>query len=222
MSNVFTASIGKKLIMSISGLFLVVFLLVHLCVNSLLLAGDGRLFNLAAHFMATNPVIRIIEPLLALGLIIHILYASTLTLMNQKARPVKYKMVNQSDSSTWASRNMYILGATVLIFLLIHIINFYWKLKFGEVATINYGNGEIDDTYSLVTSLFTNWWWFDLIYITGAVLLGLHLTHAFWSAFQTLGWSNDIWRKRLDVTGIIYSYIIAIGFSVIPLYFLFS
>jgi len=159
---------------------------------------------------------------LAIGFIIHIIYASTLILLNRKARPVKYKVVDQSDSSTWSSRNMYILGATIFIFLVLHIINFYWKLKFGEVAFVDYGKGEIHDTYSLVTGLFINCWWYDLIYIAGAIFLGLHLTHAFWSAFQTLGWSNDLWRKRLDVIGIVYSYIIAIGFSIIPLYFLIS
>ncbi|MCX6258747.1 MAG: succinate dehydrogenase cytochrome b subunit [Bacteroidia bacterium] len=222
MSNIFSASIGQKLIMSISGLFLVIFLLVHLTVNSLLLANDGMMFNVAAHFMATNPVIRIIEPLLAIGFIIHIFYASLLTLMNMRARPVKYYKVNQKESSTWASRNMYILGAVILIFLVIHIANFYWKLKFGEMPTVNYGNGKIDDTYSLVSGLFIRWWWFDLLYMAGAVFLGLHLTHAFWSLFQTLGWNNDIWRHRLEIIGTVYAYIIAIGFSVIPLYFLIS
>ncbi|MEA3446142.1 MAG: succinate dehydrogenase cytochrome b subunit [Bacteroidota bacterium] len=223
MSSIFSASIGKKLIMSISGLFLIVFLLVHLGLNLLLIVGPDA-FNAGAHFMATNPAIKIIEPVLALGFIIHILYASILTLQNQKARPVNYDTVNQSKSSTWASRNMYILGGLVLIFLVIHIINFYWKIKVlggHELSSTTIDGVEMHDTYLLVAGLFKQWW-FDAIYVVGSIFLGLHLSHSFWSAFQTLGLSNIIWRKRLEVAGKIYTYLIAIGFSIIPLYFLIT
>ena len=131
MSNFLTSSIGKKVIMSLSGLFLISFLCVHLALNLLLIFDNsGALFNQGAHFMATNPIIKIIEPILAIGFIIHIIWASVLTLQNQKARPVKYALRNQSQNATWASRNMYILGAMVLIFLVIHLYNFWWNIKF--------------------------------------------------------------------------------------------
>ena len=222
MSNIFSASLGKKLIMSISGLFLILFLLVHLIINLFLLIGEEP-FNLGAHFMATNPLIKIVEPILALGFIIHIIYASILTLQNQKARPDKYDSIDQSESSSWSSRNMYILGGTVFTFLVIHIINFYWKIKFGgedALESVTYDGISMHNTYLLVSSLFRVWW-FDLIYIIGAVFLGLHLSHGFWSSFQTIGLSNDRCRKGISLFGNIYAIIIAAGFSIIPLYFLF-
>ncbi len=223
MGNIFSASIGRKLIMSISGLFLIVFLLVHLTVNLFLLVGADA-YNVAAHFMVTNPVIKIMEPLLGIGFIVHIIYASILTLKNQSARPQKYDTKNASNSSSWQSRNMYILGATVLSFLVLHIINFYLKLKFGGEGAVEetiVDGVHMHDTYSLVVAKFEIWW-YVAIYVTGSVLLGLHLAHGFWSAFQSLGLSNGPWRTRLSVAGKIYAVVIAGGFSIIPLFFLLT
>ncbi|MDY6799903.1 MAG: succinate dehydrogenase cytochrome b subunit [Bacteroidota bacterium] len=220
MSRFFTSSIGQKFFMSITGIFLMLFLVVHLSINSLLLIGDGELFNVAANFMGSNFIMKIIEPILALGLILHILYATYITFKNQKARPQNYKVINRSKTD-WASKNMFILGGLVLIFLVIHLANFFWHVKFGTVDVISYNGGkEIHDIYSLVSGLFINWWWYDVIYILGAVFLFLHLTHGFWSAFQTLGWDNDKWIKRLKVIAYVYAIIIAGGFATIPVYFL--
>lgn len=220
MNWIFSSSIGRKLIMSITGLFLLIFLLVHLTVNLMLLVGDGSQFNIAAHFMGTNPVIEIVEPILAAGFIIHILYASIITLMNRRARPIGYSKTDSNPLSSWSSKNMYILGATILTFLVIHISNFYWQIAFGKLPTINVENTIMDDTYLLVSSLFINYWWYDLIYIAGAVFLGLHLSHGFWAAFQTLGWNNKLWIKRLEVIAYVYAIIIGGGFAIIPIYFL--
>jgi len=208
--------------MSITGLFLMMFLLVHLTVNLMLLFGDGKLFNFAANFMATNQLIEVIEPVLAIGFIVHIIYASIITLLNQRTRPTGYTQTSSNGVTSWASKNMYILGGAIFIFLVIHLTNFFWKIKFGEVATLSYDNGltQMADTYSLVSGLFITYWWYDLIYIAGALLLGFHLSHGFWSAFQTLGWNNKIWIKRLEIIAYIYAIIIAIGFTIIPLYFL--
>ncbi|NOU17824.1 MAG: succinate dehydrogenase cytochrome b subunit [Bacteroidales bacterium] len=222
MNGIFSSSLGKKLIMSITGLFLMMFLLVHLTVNLMLLFGDGKLFNFAANFMATNPLIEVVEPVLAIGFIIHIIYASIITLLNLRTRPMAYAETSSNGVTSWASKNMYILGGTIFIFLVIHLTNFFWKIKFGEVATLSYDNGltQITDTYSLVSGLFITYWWYNLIYIAGALLLGFHLSHGFWSAFQTLGWNNKIWIKRLEIIAYIYAIIIATGFTIIPLYFL--
>ncbi len=224
MSKFLTASIGRKFLMSITGLFLVVFIAVHLTINLLLIFDDtGLLFNQAAHFMATNPVVRIIEPLLGLGFLIHILWSFYLEYQNWRARPVKYNKKNAGASSNWASRNMLILGAMVLTFLVVHLINFYWKIRIAgdpllEELTVN---GEhMENTYALVSDLFKSSIPYDLVYIAGAILLGLHLSHGFWSAFHTLGLSNKKWMSRLKFLGNIYAVIVAVGFSVIPLYFL--
>ena len=221
MSKFFTSSIGQKFFMSITGVFLMIFLKVHLILNSLLLFGDGELFNQAANFMSSNPIMKVVEPILALGFILHIFYASFITLKNQKARPQKYKVASKTKAS-WASKNMYILGGLVLVFLVIHLANFFWKVKFGTVAAISYDGGqtELHDVYGLVAGLFKVWWWYDALYIAGAILLFLHLTHGFWSAFQTIGWDNDKWICRLKTIAYIYATIIAGGFAFIPLYFL--
>ncbi len=220
MASFLQSSIGQKLLMSLTGLFLIVFLVVHLVVNATMLFDNtGILYNEAAHFMATNPVIKVVEPLLAIGFIIHIIYSLMLTIQNLKARPQGYKSVNQSKSSKWSSRNMLILGGLVFTFLVIHIINFYWKMKVtGEgIATVQVGETEMHDAYTLVSNLFAQWWYMA-IYVVGAVFLGLHLNHAFWSAFQTLGLSNILWRKRLDVLGLVYTLVVAGGFAFIALF----
>ncbi len=220
MASFLNSSIGKKFLMSLSGLFLISFLLVHLFVNSMILFDkSGVLFNNAAHFMGTNPIIRIVEPILAIGFILHIIYAGILTLTNQWARPVGYNKQKSGNSSSWASRNMFILGSLIFIFLVIHVANFFWKVKFSGSELLDKGavNG-VDNTYLLVTTFFLNWWWIDIVYVIGALVLGLHLTHAFWAAFQTLGLSDNRWRKRLEILGWAYTILVAGGFAIIPLW----
>jgi succinate dehydrogenase / fumarate reductase, cytochrome b subunit len=225
MSSFFKSSIGQKFLMSITGLFLILFLAVHLTANLFLLAGSD-MYNIATHFMNTNPIIQIMQPVLAIGFLIHILYASLLTLQNMKARPEKYSKVDQGKSSSWSARNMYILGALVLSFLVMHLINFFWKMKFSGsdlLAEVNVEGTMMENGYALVTGLFMDADFgllYSLVYILGAIFLGLHLQHAFWSAFQTIGWSNIVWRKRLEVIGNIFALIIACGFAIIPLFFL--
>lgn len=218
MSNFFKASVGKKFIVSLSGLFLITFLIVHLTVNIFLLFGSEA-YNNAAHFMATNPIIRIMEPMLAVGFLLHILYAIVLTIANQRTRPENYQMIDQSESSSWPSRNMFILGGLVLAFLALHLSGFWFKMKFGEMDYVDYAGVAMQDAYSLVSAKFAIWW-YDIIYIAGAIFLGLHLLHGFQSAFQTVGMNNQVWRKRWIFLGTIYSLVIMIGFSIIPLYFL--
>jgi succinate dehydrogenase / fumarate reductase cytochrome b subunit len=208
--------------MSITGLFLVVFIGVHLALNLLLIFDDsGELFNLGAHFMATNPAIKIMEPLLGLGFLIHILWSFNLEYQNWKARPVKYNKQKLSASSTWASRNMLVLGALVLVFLVIHIINFFYVIKFDphSLQTVIVDGVEMEDTYTLVADLFKTSIAYCGFYVLGGILLGFHLSHGFWSAFQTLGLNNKYWMKRWQVLGYIYAVLVAVGFSVIPLYF---
>ena len=225
MSSFLSSSIGKKLFMSLTGFFLMSFLLVHLGINLLLIFDDtGELFNQGANFMGTNPIIKIVEPVLALGFLLHMLYASYLTILNMMARPLGYAKVNQKNASKWASRNMFVLGALILAFLVLHIMNFYWKIKVDHSVTSVMVNGEeMHNTYALVAGLFTDGTYgliYSLIYIAGSILLGIHLTHGFWSAFQTIGWSGDIWRNRLENVGMVLAIILAIGFSIIPLYFI--
>lgn len=223
MSNFLASSIGKKFLMSVSGIFLMTFIIVHLSINLLLVFDDsGDLFNQGAYFMATNPVIRIMEPLLALGFIVHIIWSLIITFKNMKARPTGYKQLDNSVSSTWASRNMLILGSLIFVFLVMHIAQFFWKIKFtGDplLQHVTIDGIEMENTYALVSSLFKQSLFYSILYVIGAIFLGLHLAHGFWSSFQTVGFVNKIWLKRLQFAGIIFAIVIAIGFSTIPLYF---
>lgn len=208
MKGFLKSSIGKKLLMSVTGLFLIIFLLVHLTINMFLFFGQEA-FNAACEFME-NPLIKIIEPLLAAGFLVHIIYSVILSIQNLKARGKdRYAVVDQSESSAWASRNMLLLGIFVGCFLFLHLTDFFIPMKFSE---------EELNKYVLVTDRF-QLWYISIPYIIGIIALGLHLHHALWSAFQTLGLSNDVWRKRLTVLGDIYAIVVAGGFSIIALYF---
>ena len=224
MSKFLTASIGRKFVMSLSGIFLMAFIAVHLSLNLLLIFDDsGDLFNEGAHFMATNPLIKIMEPILGLGFVIHIIWSFLVEYENWKARPVKYAKKNMSGASSWASRNMLILGALVLVFLVIHIIDFFVKMKFTghpllEETMVN--GVHMENAYALVSGAFINSTLLSVLYIVGGILLGLHLSHGFWSSFQTLGLNNKFWLKRWQVIAKIYAWVVAVGFSVIPLYFM--
>ncbi len=221
MAGFLNSSIGKKFLMSLSGLFLILFLAVHATLNSLLLVGPEA-YNEAANFMATNAFVKVMEPILALGFIIHILYALIIEFYNWgKVGPVRYAKAVRRHQSTWSSRNMIWLGLIILTFLVIHLANFFWKVKFGGVPETVVNGVTMHDTYKLVTEFFQANVWIDVLYLIGAIALGLHLHHAVWSAFQTLGWSNDKWRKIWNVIGDIYAIVIALIFGLIPWYFYF-
>lgn len=230
MSNFFSSSIGKKFVLSLTGLFLVMFLFVHLSLNALLLVDDGGvLFNAAAHFMATNPLIKIMEPMLAIGFIVHIIWASTITLQNQKARGKdRYASGNKTPDVSWASKNMYILGLTVLAFIIVHIAQFWVKFKITKElspVTIDIAgvDTEVENAYALVNATFGQLW-VVIIYAAGSLGLAYHLSHGFWSALQTIGFSNTIWRKRWSVVGTVVTWVIGLGFSLIAVlqYLLFQ
>ena len=224
MSNFLSASIGRKVFMSLTGLFLISFLFIHLTLNLFLIFDDsGNLFNQAAHFMATNPIIKIVEPILALGFIIHIIWSGWITLENMKARPQGYASGDQLLKWWAPSKNMFILGGMILVFLVLHIFNFWVKLKFtGDplLGQVTVTGVEMENTYALVSNLFKNFPLYDVIYILGGVFVGLHITHGFWSAFQTIGLNNIKWMKRLKFLANLIGFVFAIGFSAIPLYFL--
>jgi succinate dehydrogenase / fumarate reductase, cytochrome b subunit len=230
MSNLLTASIGRKLLMSVSGLFLILFLFVHLILNSFLLLDScmgfeiGQLFNAGVHFMGTNPIIKVIEPTLALGFLVHIIYSLILTLQNLKARgPQTYASGKKTTGVDWASQNMLVLGIVIFSFLAVHIFNFYMKMKGyiawepDEVEFPFFGSmvkGE--DAYTLVHETFQILP-IVILYIIGSVALAFHLSHGFWSSFQTIGWNNTIWMPRLKVIGNVVAIILGGGFSVIAL-----
>ncbi|KZK74901.1 MAG: succinate dehydrogenase [Pelodictyon luteolum] len=207
------SSIARKSLMALAGLFLAVFLPVHLGVNLLLLAQDGgRSFSVAAEFMATNPLIRIAEPVLFLGFLLHILYGLMVSGANRAARPVGYQRPNSSDTSL-LSKYMFHTGLVVLVFLALHLADF-WMLKVGLVAPPE--GIDRHDFYSRALILFQSPW-YSSFYIASFLFLGFHLNHAIQSAFQTLGVNHSRYTPLLKIAGSVYAVIMTAGFSLIPL-----
>ncbi len=217
MSNFVTSSIGRKFFMSITGLFLMVFLFMHMSINLLILFDkSGNLFNEAAHFMVTNPMIKIMELVLALGFLVHIIWSFIITLQNKKARPARYAA--SSPKGSFASRNMMILGAMVLVFIILHMMHFFVPIKVtGEVTHATVNGVEMHDAAALVVGLFKSSFLYCVLYVLGGILVGLHITHGFWSAFQTIGFSNKQWEKRLKCVATLYAIIVTLGYCAIPI-----
>ncbi len=220
MSNFFSSSIGKKFLMSLAGLFLCVFLLVHLGINLLLLRHDGgEMFKIAVGFMTTNILIKVMEIVLFGGFFIHIAWAIFLQIQNWIARPAKYAVINYSQSSFF-SKYMIHTGAVIFVFLGLHFVNFYF-VKLGLSAAPQ-GINKVEsphDFYDMAINLFSQPS-YSIIYIIFMVFLSFHLIHAFQSAFQTIGVNHKKYTPVIKVIGIIYGIAVPAGFALIPLYFL--
>lgn len=216
------SSIGKKVIMGITGLFLIVFLLVHCSVNACIFINDGgELFNKAAHFMGTNLLIRSMEVVLFFGIILHIVQALILTLHNNKARPVKYNKTNGNANSKWYSRSMGLLGTLLLIFLIIHLGHFWVKSRFTGLEKVMYNNEEYENLYVVMKLVFSNIF-AVIVYVLGMISLSYHLLHGFQSAFQTLGLNHKNFTPLIKKIGIAFSIIIPLIFALMPIAMYFS
>ena len=210
------SSITKKLIMSISGLFLIVFLLLHMTINCFSVidafngtygAADG-LFAKGCEFMAL-PIVTIMVPVLAAGFIVHIIYAIILSIGNYKARGTERYAVANKTKAEWASKNMLLLGVIVLGLVAFHLNHFWADMQLKE-----FQGHHAENPYELLNATFQSGW-MVVVYVIWFAALGQHLLHGFWSAFQTIGLSNKIWEKRLYCLGKIFVGIIVLGFSVV-------
>lgn len=211
----FSSSIGKKLIMGITGLFLISFLLVHCFINALIFVNDGGLtFNMGAHFMGTNWIIRAMEIVLFAGLLAHIIQGFRLVFQNQAARPVKYAVNNGAANSKWYSRSMGLLGTLLLIFLIVHINKFWVMSRFTGIPTVD-ANGN-HDLFAVMVETFKDPL-LVLLYVLAMVSLAYHLLHGFSSAFQTLGWNHKKYTPIIKSLGVWYSIIISLLFASMPI-----
>jgi succinate dehydrogenase / fumarate reductase, cytochrome b subunit len=210
-----TSSIGKKLVMSLTGLFLCSFLVIHLFGNILaLLPDEGKTFNAFTTFMENNLLIRTLEILLFAGFIIHIWQAWVITRHNAGTRPVKYEVSRANENSKWYSRNMGILGSLILVFLVIHLKGFFWEIRFGhEVQT------DADGTINLYPEVVQTFQYlpYTLLYVAAMFALGYHLLHGFQSAFRSLGIMHKKYTPIIRGTGVVYTYVITGGFIIIPI-----
>jgi succinate dehydrogenase / fumarate reductase cytochrome b subunit len=207
-----SSSIGKKISMGLTGLFLISFLIVHVSVNSCIFINDGGItFNAAAHFMATNPLIRFIEIGLFAGLILHIIFALILTLENKKARPIGYREINGAANSNWYSRSMGILGSLLLIFLVVHLAHFWIDTKIAVFT----GKADKHNTFNEMKEVFSNWY-IVALYLIGVGSLLFHILHGFQSAFQTLGLNHKKYTPIIKKIGIWFSIIVCLLFASMP------
>ena len=204
-------SIGKKVLMGLTGLFLISFLIVHVGINSTIFLMDGGItFNAAADFMAHNPLIRIMEIGLFGGLILHIIQALVLTLANKKARPIAYAKIDGAANSSWYSRSMGVLGSLLLIFLVVHLSHFWIDTK---IAVFSH---QAHDTFAEMKETFSHWW-IVAIYVFGVAALCYHLLHGFQSAFQSLGLNHKNYTPLIKKVGVWYSIIICLLFAAMPI-----
>ena len=214
-ANFLQSSLGKKLLMGLTGMFLITFLVIHCLLNSFIFINDGGLlFNEGAKFMATNPLIKIMEYVLFAMLILHILQSLILTLQNNKARPVKYAMNNGAANSKWYSRSMGILGSLLIMFLIIHLAHFWVKSRFTGLPGVD-GNGN-ENLYAVMQEVF-HIWWVVVIYVLGVISLCYHLLHGFQSSFQTLGLNHPKYTPMIKIVGFWFSIIICVIFAAMPI-----
>lgn len=215
--NLKLSSLSHKYIVSLAGLFLMLFLCFHLFTNLLMLKGDGESFRKAVEFLTANPLIKIMEYVLFAGFIIHILFGVIVWINNNRARPVKY-LVAQSSETSYFSKFMIHTGLIILAFLIIHLNSFFF-IKLG-LAPLPDSVADRHDFFSMAVVKFQNPL-YSLVYLVSFVFLGFHLNHAFQSAFQTLGLNHNKYFSAIKVIGTLYALTISIGFGIIPVYFLF-
>jgi len=216
----FQSSLTKKFVMAFMGLFLITFLFVHLGINLLVLLPDKDLFNLAAHFMGTNPLIKIFEVVLFGGFIIHIIYGLILQIQNWMARPDRYKIEGWSHSSPF-SKFMIHTAIIIFIFLVIHLGDFYFKAKFGPIGEVMIDGEHYHDLATLVLAKF-QFLGFVIGYVIAMVILGFHLHHGFQSAFQSLGLNSKTYTPIISGASTIISIILSLGYIIIPLVIYFG
>ncbi|MDQ3190340.1 MAG: succinate dehydrogenase cytochrome b subunit [Bacteroidota bacterium] len=209
--------------MGLTGLFLCLFLIVHLSGNLLLFSDDaGRGFNEYTLFMTTNILIRGAEIGLVAGFLAHIILAIMTTRKNQKARPIKYEVSRVNETASIYSRNMGVTGSIILIFLILHLKTFWFTYQYGEIPVQTYEDGvQLKNMYLVVQEAFSQWW-YSGIYVIAMILLGAHLNHGFQSAFRSLGLNNKSYAPVLTIIGSAFAITITIGFASFPILFFFG
>ncbi len=218
------SSIGRKLIMSITGVFLVLFLIFHGTMNFVVLFSADA-YNAIAAFLGANWYALVGTKMLAIGFVVHIIYAIYLSYQNKKARgAVGYNVTSSQKSVEWTSQNMLVLGVIVVGFMVLHLIQFWSKMQWVELSH----KMGLETSGDLALATDGAYWVkhyfenpiYSILYIVWLVALWLHLTHGIWSAMQTLGTSSNIWLPRIKVISNVLSTVIILLFISIPVYFL--
>ncbi|MDO5608045.1 MAG: succinate dehydrogenase cytochrome b subunit [Capnocytophaga sp.] len=224
MAALFKTSVARKVAMALSALFLIIFLILHMVVN-LTSVFSADLFNELSHFMGTNPLVQgLMQPILMLGVIFHFVMGFVLEWQNRRSRGnVPYAKYNGGANSTWMSRNMIYSGMFILVFLVIHLMDFWvheMSVKYIGGDMTGMINGEYRYYEELVEKFHATWR--VILYCIGFVFLYLHLTHGFQSSFQSIGLKDDKRKKLIATTGTIYSVVICGGFMFVALFHYFN
>lgn len=225
VTNFFTSTIGQKVIMSLTGLFLITFLVVHLIGNlQLMKMDDGEAFNVYAQFMTTNPAIKGISWGLYAFILLHTIQGIILWAKRRKARGEKgyaVKRTRTTGTSSFSSVNMGWLGVIILVFIVLHMWQFWLKMKMGDLPYAMYEGVEVYNLYLLADEAFANPW-YVIFYVASMVVIGFHLWHGFQSSFQTLGLNHKKYTPFIKAVGKVYSVLVPAGFALIPIYMYFN
>lgn len=208
------SSIGRKLWMSLTGLFLCLFLVIHLAGNLQLIWGTAEAFNEYSAFMTSFPLIKITSYVLYASILLHAIDGIIIARQNQAARPVQYKHNKPGANSSWASRSMALLGVITLVFLIIHMRSFWYEMHWGDIPMDANNN---KDLYTVTVSAFQEWW-YTLFYVICMIALAFHLSHGFQSAFQTLGLNHPRYTKIVKAVGSAFAVIVPFAFAIIPVW----
>ena len=211
------SSIGRKVVMSVTGVALILFLTFHMSMNIVaLFSGDA--YNMICEFLGANWYALVATAGLAALAVLHIVYAFWLTMQNSKARGnERYAVTTRPQGVEWASQNMLVLGIIIILGLLLHLFNFWYNMMFAELTGIAVAHHPADG-YAYIVDTFSCPV-YVVLYIVWLVALWFHLTHGFWSAMQTFGWNGKVWYCRWKVIGIAYSTLLCLGFLVVVLWF---
>ncbi|MCM1300279.1 MAG: succinate dehydrogenase cytochrome b subunit [Alistipes senegalensis] len=221
------SSVGKKLVMSVTGAFLVLFILFHMSMNlTAIISPEG--YNAICEFLGANWYALAGTAVLALGVLVHFAYALLLTVDNYRARgKQRYAVTVTEPGVSWASKNMLVIGFIVLAGLLLHLFNFWAKMQLVEVlgghaSVVGGYTVTATDGATLIAYTFSKWY-YVVIYLLWFAALWFHLTHGVWSMFQTVGWANDTWYPRLKCAANVVATLVFAGFAaVVVVYFIKS
>jgi succinate dehydrogenase / fumarate reductase cytochrome b subunit len=221
-SYFFTSVIGRKIVMALTGIFLISFLIIHVGLNACIFADwvdtsdNGRMFNKAAHFMGSTIVTRILEVVLFLGFIVHIIQGYVVEAKNRRLRGKGYKVGLGNKGSTLASRSMAILGTLIFMFLILHISKFWWPSRIThDLDAVKYNGVEMHNLFLRMYDVFQNPL-IVVIYVVSVIVLGFHLWHGFHSAFRSMGVHNKKYLSMLKVLGYGFTLIVCIMFALMP------
>ena len=215
------SSIGRKVVMSVTGIALILFLTFHMSMNVVALFS-GEAYNMICEFLGANWYAVVATMGLGALTVCHIVYAFILTAQNRRARGnERYEVSASQPMVEWASKNMLVLGIIILLGLVLHFFNFWYNMMFAELFHVADPLGDPSNGFGYIKETFANPV-FAVLYVIWLVAIWFHLSHGFWSAMQTIGINGKVWFNRWRIIGLVYTTLLMLGFLVVVLAFAFG